>query len=180
MTASPVVAQRELLLGGSAELSPCLQYRYTLTRVWDEYRPRVLWVMLNPSTADGDTDDPTIRKCVGFARRWDAGAIEVVNLYAFRATDPRALRAAGSPVGPENDARIAAAVGRADVILCAWGAHEPASTPRTERVRALIGGRGRVAYCLGRAAGGQPRHPLMLAYVTPRQPFWAEIGGARG
>lgn len=156
----------------AAVLSPCGTYRYTLTRVWDQFAPCVLWVMLNPSRADHTEDDATIRKCVGFARRWgSAGSIEVVNLYAFRATDPRDLERAGRPIGPENDAHIREAIACADAIVCAWGAHEPKDSLRPSALRRLMSDAGRSADCLGRAKNGQPRHPLMLSYDTPRERY---------
>ena len=77
----------DLPIGGierSADLSPCGNYRYSLRRLWDEKRPGVLWVMLNPSTADANADDPTVRRCMGYARSWGCGSIEVVNLCAWR------------------------------------------------------------------------------------------------
>src|SRR5262245_19133112 len=89
-----------------ALISPCGLYRYWLTRTWDNSLRRVCWVMLNPSTADAEQDDPTIRRCVGFARSWGAGGIIVVNLFAFRASDPKALLRAADPVGPDNDGHI--------------------------------------------------------------------------
>ncbi len=96
------------------------------------------------------------------------GSIEVVNLYPYRATSPRDLRVAGRPVGVDNDVYIRSAVLRADAIVCAWGAHEPKDSPRPEALRRLLSDVGRSADCLGRAQNGQPRHPLMLSYNTPR------------
>ncbi|MDB5297796.1 MAG: hypothetical protein JWO31_3779 [Phycisphaerales bacterium] len=86
----------DLFTRAAAVLSPCERYRYVLHRWWDESKPAVCWLMLNPSTADAATDDPTIRKCCGFARAWGAGGIAVVNLFALRATDPRRSTTAGT------------------------------------------------------------------------------------
>jgi len=94
-------------------------YRWRLWRLWDASRPRLLWVLLNPSTADARDDDPTLRRCVGYAVRWGYGAVDLVNLFALRSTDPRALRSAADPIGYANDAHIAVAVQAADLVLCA-------------------------------------------------------------
>src|SRR4051812_17109287 len=98
-------------------------YRYRLWRIWEELAPVMVWVMLNPSTADADVDDPSIRKCVGFAKANGCGGIIVVNLFAWRATDPKELRAVADPVGPENDAHIRWAV-KAPLlatVVAGWG-----------------------------------------------------------
>jgi hypothetical protein len=137
---------------GGATFSANGRYRYRLWRRWDRSRPVVVFVMLNPSTADADKDDPTIRRCIGFARAWGYGGIEVVNLFAYRATLPRSLRAVDDPVGPENGRHIRRAVARADLVVLAWGAHARAS-----RLLSLPRAR-----CLGLTRAGQPRHPLYL------------------
>ena len=108
-------------------------YRYLLTRRWG-LGPAALFVMLNPSTADDVDDDPTIRRCVGFARRWRLGGLEVVNLYALRATDPRDLFAHRAPVGRDNDDAISDAVARAAHIVVAWGVHGLRDPRRVARV----------------------------------------------
>lgn len=147
----------------TAAISDCGAYRYELARRWGP-GSSACFVMLNPSTADGLRDDPTIRKCVGFARMWECDAIRVVNLFAFRATDPGALRAAGYPVGPENDGAIGRALSATTVVVAAWGAHAPAD--RAALVLARLTKHWTV-WCLGRTAGGQPRHPLMVPYSRP-------------
>jgi len=154
----------------SAELSACGVYRYVLTRVWDGSSPRrVLFVMLNPSTADGAQDDPTVRKCVGFASRWGYGSMEIVNLYAFRARDPAALGPAGpDAIGPMNNQAIMDAQERASLVVAAWGAHAKDSR-RVASVCDLIG---RSMQCLGLTdKTGQPRHPLMVAYARQLVPY---------
>lgn len=150
----------------SAELSDCGRYRYRLTRQWARWpRPSVLWIMLNPSTATADVDDPTIRKCIGFSKRWGAGSLEVVNLFAFRATHPRELKRAELPVGEANNAWIARAFEGSHLHrVVAWGA----GGGQLARVRAgAIAGllRGELR-CLGETNDGDPRHPLMLPYTT--------------
>ena len=102
-------------------LSDCKRYRYSLTRSWDSSKPRVMFMMLNPSTADGEKDDPTIRRCIGFAKSWGFGSIEVGNLFAFRATMPEHLILEKDPVGPENRQWVNAAAQFAQMIVCAWG-----------------------------------------------------------
>lgn len=114
--------------------------------------------MLNPSTADAERNDPTIRRCIGFARDWGYDGIEVVNLFAFRATRPADLKRASAPIGDRNDAYIRRAVQRCEQTVLAWGA------------AGVLLGRGRLVLhrleerpgvcCLGWTAGGQPRHPL--------------------
>ena len=156
----------------SADVSPDGTYRYYLGRRWNaDPATRALtlaFIMLNPSTADAEQDDPTIRKCVGFARRLGYDAISVFNLFAYRATDPadlkRAMRAGVDVVGPENDERLGTLLrGRLAVgqgVVAAWGAHAPDG-----RVRAVLAMPGSRALCtLGLTAKGVPRHPLMLGY----------------
>lgn len=153
----------------TARLSPCGTYRYHLTRTWAAAEPVAAFVMLNPSTADAREDDPTIRKCVGFAKRWGCGSIEVVNVFALRSTDPagigRAILAGVDPVGPQNDAAIDGAMLRADLLVLAWGANDVGDRGRAvfERARDM----GRAALCIGTTKDGSPRHPLMVAYATP-------------
>jgi len=142
----------------SAVLSDCGTYRYLLTRRWSE-GPLLGWVMLNPSRADALVDDPTIRRCVGFARRWGFAGIVVRNLYALRATDPRELLHHPDPVGPDNHTHLDAAAGDA-LTVCAWGAR---GGTRGGDVAAQLDERGAHLVCLGLTLGAQPRHPLRLA-----------------
>ena len=115
--------------------------------------------MLNPSTADASRDDPTIRRCVGFARRWRFGGVVVVNLFALRATEPRALREALRPIGRANDRHIRRAAARAAVVVIAWGAHGVFGE-RARAVERMLSRR--ELRCLGRTRSGEPRHPLYL------------------
>lgn len=141
-------------------------YRYLLWRTWDAALPRLLWVMLNPSTADETKNDPTITRCIGFSRRWDYGGLEVVNLFALRTTDPSTLRHAAEPVGPENDCYIAEAAIRANGIVVAWGEHG-GYMGRDRAVLELLGRTtDRQLYCLGTVRNGCPCHPLRLARST--------------
>lgn len=147
-------------------------YRYSLTRIWDETKWRVCFCMLNPSTADSSKDDPTIRKCIGFAQRWGFGSLEVVNLYAYRATDPKDLWKATLPVGAENDRYIREAVQRSNCVVAAWGVNAKCQH-RVQQVLRLLGGRG--ALCLGITKAGAPRHPLYLSYQVETRPYPARV-----
>lgn len=152
-----------------AVISDCGRYRYRLGRTWDDALPGATFIMLNPSTADASVDDPTIRRCIGYARTWGCGALTVVNLYAWRATDPRELWKTADPVGPENDAHLIAAAKSATAsfgpLVAAWGAH--ADPWRIGDVLALPGMDRLGALALTK--DGQPRHPLYLkADLTPQ------------
>jgi hypothetical protein len=146
-----------------AVISECGKYRYSLTREWDTTGTRVLFIMLNPSTADASLDDPTIRRCIGFSRSYGFGSLEVVNLFAYRATDPKDMATAKANgvdiIGPENDRHITEAAGRASVIIAAWGADKLAPT-RSVLIRRLVAPKGLSA--LGKSKGGAPKHPLYL------------------
>ena len=140
-----------------ARISADGQYRYVLGRRWAD-GPIARFVMLNPSTADGSQDDPTIRRCMGFAKSWDLSGIQVLNLYALRATQPAALWLADDPVGPDNDAYLVLATESHEdgVIVAAWGAN--AKPDRVARVMELL--QGQHVQCLGITKAGQPKHPL--------------------
>jgi hypothetical protein len=159
----------------NAVISACGTYRYRLQRRWhSSSRPPLCFVMLNPSTADATIDDPTIRKCVGFADRLGFGAIDVVNLFAYRATDPANLRAAGFPVGPHNDGWIEVAARNArskgGAVVAAWGANAR-KLPRTSQVLALLKACEVAPQVLQRCSDGTPAHPLMLPYTCKLQPL---------
>ena len=106
----------------TALFSPCRMFRYRLGRRWSD-GPLLAFIMLNPSCADEHIDDPSVRRCIGFARRLGFGSLEVVNLYAFLATDPAELRRAGYPIGSDNDQRITEAVHESSRVVAAWGVH---------------------------------------------------------
>lgn len=150
------------------------EYRYYLTRRWAE-GGRVCWIMLNPSTADAERDDPTIRRCIGFSRDWGYGALSVVNLFALRATDPYELRRHTNPVGSGCDRHIDAEVERADLVIVAWGNHG-ALLGRGYEVALRIP-RGRLNV-LGMTSKGQPSHPLYLPKTAKPVPWWIDIAEA--
>jgi hypothetical protein len=164
MTEQQVLDLGDFGLGRSAVLSPDGKYRYRLDRRWAD-GPTVAWVMLNPSTADGTSDDATLTRITRFSRSWGFGALTVVNLYAWRATDPAELWRAADPVGPDTDWHILQAVAGHEVVV-AWGAHGKAE--RIAEVLNLIAsstGAGR-PHALGLTKTGQPRHPLYLPSNT--------------
>jgi hypothetical protein len=139
-------------------------YRYTL---WREWRPRktneyAMFIGLNPSTADETKDDPTIRKCIGFAKRWGYGALCMTNLFAFRATDPRKMKAHPKPIGPDNDRWLTACAREAAVIVAAWGVHGE-FLGRDGDVINLIDN----LHCLRLTQDCLPEHPLYVPFDTP-------------
>ncbi len=141
-------------------------YRYRLWRRLGPGDRTAVFVMLNPSTADARVNDPTIRKCLGFATRWGFDRLEVVNLYAYRATDPGKLWRVDDPVGTDNDRMIRAiCTDHPERIVCAWGAH--AGRDRALEVHDMLVGAGLELHRLSLTKDGQPGHPLMLAYTTP-------------
>ena len=146
-----------------ATYSDCERYRYALTRVWDTAGGTALFVMLNPSTATEVQNDPTVERCERRARALGFGGFRVTNIFAWRDTDPRAMRRAADPVGPENDAAILDGAHWADRIICAWGTHG-AHLGRGAAVEALLRGTGRPLHHLGLSKDGHPKHPLYIAY----------------
>lgn len=166
MTAELFATDEPEVIHRTAYLSPDGVYRYSLGRDWSD-EPRMTFIMLNPSTANAIEDDPTIGRCMSFARREGAGGINVVNLFALRATKPVALQQHSDPVGPENNKAILAALHRSEWIVAAWGAHKFASE-RAALTRSQLRADRRVLLCLGTTKDGHPRHPL---YVPNSQPL---------
>lgn len=142
------------------------RYRYHLSHIWDPTLPPVVFAMLNPSTATAVTRDPTITRCVDFARRFRAGGMIGVNLFAWRATDPRELRGQPDPVGPANDWFIDDATADLDrLVIAAWGA-DLVATARASQVETRLRARHVRLCCLGTSLAGAPRHPLYLPAST--------------
>lgn len=157
----------DLFTQSTAVFSDCRLYRYTLRRRWS---PGVLggFVMLNPSTADEFKNDPTIRRCMGFAMREGWGGLVILNLFAFRATDPKDMTKAVDPIGPENDRILIAASQEIDgPLVAAWGAHWLAAV----RSKAVVAALSRPLVCLGKTADGSPRHPLYVHSQAPLIPY---------
>jgi hypothetical protein len=138
----------------AAILSEDNLYRYQLSRIWDESKPLILFIMLNPSTADADADDPTIRRVIRFATSWGYGGVYVANLYAFRSTDPKALKHADDPIGKENISYITHLIGMADKVVYAWGNNQKEPTWLSELVQ--------TPYYIDLSKNGIPKHPLYL------------------
>ncbi|MGV6848657.1 MAG: DUF1643 domain-containing protein [Marinibacterium sp.] len=158
-----------------AVYSTCERYRYALTRIWDREAPRLLYVMLNPSTATELANDPTIERCERRARALGYGGFRATNIFAWRDTDPRALRRAAHPVGRHNDAALRAGAGWADHVMAAWGAHGN-HLGRGREVEALLRATGRPLFHLGMTRAGHPRHPLYIAYARTPEP-WPDTSG---
>jgi hypothetical protein len=148
----------------SAVISECGRYRYKLQRAWT---PSPLcfvgWVMLNPSTADADIDDPTIRRCMAFSESWGFHGMYVANLYAYRSTDPSFLSRMASDIasGIENDGHLADIALMSDRVICAWG------VPGGKLIPEALWPYREKCYHLGLTASGAPKHPLYLAKTTP-------------
>ena len=165
----------DLFIRRDAAISDCGRYRYRLIRQWGT-NPPLAFIMLNPSIADANLDDPTIRRCMSFARREGCGGVVVVNLFALRATDPKELRKSTvDPIGPENDIAVAtlidAPLSTGSRVVCAWGAHALA----TEQGRKTIDRAqacGRQLWCLGKTRIARaPCHPLYLPDDQPLEAF---------
>ena len=154
----------------SAYISADLQYRYRLERTWNPERGWVLFVMLNPSTADGMKDDRTITKCMRFARDWKYGGLVVANLFAYRSPHPAELLEVDDPVGPENDATLAALRDSHGMTLCAWG-NNGRLMGRDEAVFNLLTAGGRPVHCLGVTGNKNPYHPRNVPYGTDPKPW---------
>ncbi len=154
----------------TAVYSPCERYRYLLTRTWDPAGQKALFIMLNPSTATELQNDPTVERCERRARALGFGAFRVCNIFAWRDTDPKKMRAAADPVGPGNDAAITDSAAWADRIICAWGSHG-AHLDRGAQVEALLRATGLPLYHLGLTQAGQPKHPLYIGYANKPAPW---------
>ncbi|NTI22396.1 DUF1643 domain-containing protein [Rhizobium rhizogenes] len=154
----------------TAVISACGSYRYRLERSWDSELPTVAFIMLNPSTADAAQDDPTIRRCVGFAKSWGFGRLIVGNLFALRSTDPTTLYMHSDPIGPDNNAHLRAIAACAEQIVFAWGNHGLLHE-RGRRVAEMLD------HCnvsaLHVTSKGQPGHPLYVAAATQAKAFFA-------
>jgi hypothetical protein len=155
------------MIRSGAVLSVCGAYRYRLTRVWDANLAWVGFVMLNPSTADADVDDPTIRRCMGYARAWGFGGLAVANVCGLRATDPKALLANPDPRGPENDEALRWLALSCSRVVVAWGTfvERLRGRPHARALSVLRETRGtgcEPMMALRVTKGGHPSHPLYL------------------
>lgn len=139
------------------------KYRYLLSREWNDALPRVLYVMLNPSTANHEEEDRTSSQCIYFAQKFGFGSLEIVNLYAFISTDPKQLKLEYDPIGSENDKYMLEAASRAKTIIVAWGGKH-FFNHRNKKVKRLLTSNGHQLQCLGIARSGHPRHPSRLSH----------------
>jgi len=138
-------------------------YRYVLNRTWDDAKPKAMFVGLNPSTADETEDDPTIRRCIGFAQSWGYGGLIMTNLFTFRATKPKVMKQAHDPIGSDNDKWLKQSACEADLIIAAWG-NDGAYLNRVLDVLAILP----TTHCINKNKDGSPSHPLFLkSNLTP-------------
>ncbi len=142
-------------------------YRYSLWRDWDMEKPKLVFIMLNPSKADANIDDPTLRRCINFAKSWGFGSLIVVNLFAFRTARPLDLRQVDDPIGSQNDRYLKKAIKSADKVVVAWG-NKGKLMQRDRLVLELLSKHNVQPHCLGITKVGSPRHPL---YVMCSQQF---------
>ena len=141
-----------------AEFSSCGSYRYSLSRVWDESLPAVLFIMLNPSSADGTKDDPSIRRCISYAKDWGFGSLFVGNLFALKSTKPTGLLESTNPEGPENLKYLLKLSSHCKMIVCAWGNGPTLKKLSANSPKNL----NRKLHCLKLSLDGIPCHPLYL------------------
>ena len=157
-----------------AALSPCRTWRYKLWRQWSS-APPVVFIGLNPSTADERKDDHTIRRCINMAAEWDAGGILMLNLYGYRATHPKDLWKADDPVGPETDEHLLSSCHDALGVVACWGGFREAQD-RIRQVVRMFKQEGIPFYILGTTKKGHPRHPSRLPRgVQPYKTIWSYL-----
>ena len=140
-----------------AKLSDCRKYRYALWRTWDDSKPYVMIVGLNPSTADETKDDPTLTRCIKFAKYWGYGGLCMANLFAFRATEPSDMMASSDPVGLENDSWLSKLSKDAGIVVAAWG-NDGSHLGRSSAIKAMLPN----LHCIKMNKSGEPAHPLYL------------------
>ncbi len=160
-----------------AVYSDCERYRYLLTRTWDANGTRALFIMLNPSKATEVQNDPTVERCERRARALGFGAFRVANIFAWRDTDPKKMRAASDPIGPDNNQAILDSVQNwirpQDQIIAAWGTHGE-HLSRGQEMEKLLRTAGKPLYHLGLSKAGHPKHPLYIRYAEQTQ-IWLAL-----
>lgn len=159
-----IYSQTQSIKTTDAILSDCEKYRYELKRIWDDNKPKAMFIMLNPSKADAEQDDPTIRRCINYAKDWGYGGIYVGNLFAFRATNPQNLLQTENPIGADNITHLEAMQQECEIIICAWGnedivkkiisKHDPTYNP-LKHINSKL-------HYLELSNAGTPKHPLYL------------------
>ena len=150
----------------SAIISDCEKYRYELRRIWDSSRALVLFICLNPSTADHELEDRTSKVCVNYARRWGYGSLVIANLFAFRSTDISKLYLVNDPIGPENDMHLTRLCNEAGEIICAWG-NDGGYKDRDVKIMSYL----KNPKCLVKLKSGRPGHPLYKSKALNPIPF---------
>lgn len=149
-----------------AIISECGLYRYLLIRSWDDLKPRVTFIGLNPSTGDGKEDDPTIRRMISFAQKWGYGGFFLVNLFAYRSPYPNTLLDVPDPVGPKNDRFIQSVQKLSEKIIFCWGAHKIAESREKQVIASFPD-----AFCFGKTKAGKPKHPLYISSEVLLLPY---------
>lgn len=152
-------------LQNDCTFSPCRSYRYTWSRSLGQDGPPCLFIMLNPSIADEQIVDPTVRKDIGYATRWGHGRLIICNLFAWCATKPKDMLAASDPIGPDNDRHIlreaAHVIDCGGIVIAAWG-NDGAHRGRSRIVLAMLAAHGIPLHALKINGNGEPAHPLYL------------------
>lgn len=157
-------------MNGDAKFSDDELYRYWLKRSWGPNPKYVNFIMLNPSTADASINDPTITRCIGFAKDWHFHRLEVTNIFGLRSTEPKNLKVVDDPMGDDNDFYIVETALSADLIIAAWGTHGVLND-RGIKVLKILKNKGRVVHHLGLTKDGLPKHPLYLKKVTKPEEY---------
>lgn len=150
-----VKSSKAQALKNTAKLSECRKYRFALWRTWDDSKPYVMFVGLNPSTADETTDDPTLTRCINYAKSWGFGGVCMANIFAYRATEPNDMKAATDPIGSENNDWLKKLSNEAGMVVAAWG-NDGSYLGRSQQVKDLLPN----LHCLKLNKSGEPAHPL--------------------
>lgn len=163
-------SKRPEITGRHAIFSDCRKHRFMLERIWDENGGRCVFIGLNPSTADEQTDDPTVRRCIGFAQDWGYGRLWMLNLFSWRSTDPSMIVDSNLSARQENFWHLKNWSSGAGIVVAAWGTHSRLMD-RGSLVRTMLQENGCVLHHLGLTKGGHPKHPLYLRSGT-RPTLW--------
>ena len=155
-------------MDSDAKLSSCGQYRYVLNRTWDDTLQTLGVVCLNPSTADAEGDDPTVRKCIALTKHWGYGGFVLVNLFAWRATDKTEIKEVDDPVGPSNDSEIETALADVEDVFVAWG-NDGVYLGRSSTVREILARLGKNYFCIKQNTNNEPVHPLYQSNTSEYQ-----------
>ena len=150
-----------------ADISECGKYRYLLWRVWDESKPMITFIGLNPSTADDVIDDRTITRCMNFAKSWGGGGLYMGNLFAFRATKPQEMFSQTEPIGERNDEVLKSLISKSKFIIACWG-NGGVHLNRSDDVIKIFEEN---VFYLERNQSGQPKHPLYISADCEPKPY---------